>query len=91
MSATPFLIGIQIGVDSVYLFNALYYARASVRTLWTREGIKKPMVAAIANTIVRNPKSSIIIKCCKVFVNSLLHNNQQQTAENTRVFAAKFQ
>ena len=81
----------KLGSISVYSFNALYRAYTLVRNGRTDWRIKKPMAAAIANAIVRNPKSSTIIKCCKVFVNSLLHNNQQQTAENTGVFAAKFQ
>ena len=71
----------KLGSILVYLFNVLYCARAFVRTLWTRKRIKKPMAAAIANTIVRNPKSMNIIKCCKVFVNSLHPNNQRQMAE----------
>ena len=48
------------------------------------------MAAAIANTIVRNPKSMNIIKCCKVFVNSLSRSRQRQTAEKPRVWLRIF-
>ena len=80
-----FLMEYKLGSILVYPFNVLYCARAFVRTLWTRKRIKKPMAAAIANTIVRNPKSMNIIKCCKVFVNSLSRSQQRQTAEKPRV------
>ena len=57
-----FLMEYKLGSISVYLFNALYHAYTLVRNRRTDRRIKKPMAAAIANTIVRNPKSILYYK-----------------------------
>ena len=57
-----FLMEYKLGSISVYSFNALYRAYTLVRNRRTDWRIKKPMAAAIANTIVRNPKSTLYYK-----------------------------
>ncbi|WP_456067050.1 hypothetical protein [Gemmiger sp.] len=52
----------KLGSISVYSFNALYRAYTLVRSRRTDWRIKKPMAAAVANTIVRNPKSTLYYK-----------------------------
>jgi len=52
----------KLGSISVYSFNALYRAYTLVRNRRTDWRIKKPMAAAIANAIVRNPKSTLYYK-----------------------------
>jgi len=52
----------KLGAISVYSFNALYRAYTLVRNRRTDWRIKKPMAAAIANAIVRNPKSTLYYK-----------------------------
>ena len=57
-----FLMEYKLGSISVYSFNALYRAYTLVRNRRTDWRIKKSMAAAIANTIVRNPKSTLYYK-----------------------------
>ena len=57
-----FLMEYKLGSISVYSFNALYRAYTLVRNRRTDRRIKKPMAAAIANAIVRNPKSTLYYK-----------------------------
>jgi hypothetical protein len=52
----------KLGSISVYSFNALYRTYTLVRNRRTDWRIKKPMAAAIANAIVRNPKSTLYYK-----------------------------
>ena len=85
-----FLMEYKLGSISVYSFNALYRAYTLVRNRRTDRRIKKPMAAAIANAIVRNPKSTLYYKMLQSICQFSVPQQSTTNGRNALPCPAKF-